>query len=179
REREPGGEVHKTFGVGILHLGQVHDYRDAVPIVFADRTGFGVTGRVQRRDPAERITRRLFARLALRHRCTLLFRHRMQPGDRLGTTIHGECTIHRGLPPGCRTAAGTHPLSWRGLGGLELLHHPIPTPATCRRRVVVLPVTTVIRGLGVTVTIAVAVVVVVVVSVFLSRHHPEVGFHLL
>ena len=49
-EGQPRGEVDQALGVGVVHLGQVHDHRRARAEGLADRACLVVGARVQRGD---------------------------------------------------------------------------------------------------------------------------------
>src|SRR3712207_3461229 len=50
-ERQTRSEVDEPLGVGVVHLGEVHDHRLAVAEALADLAGLVVRARVQRGDP--------------------------------------------------------------------------------------------------------------------------------
>ena len=53
-EHEAGREVDQSLGVGVVHVGEVHDHRRALAEALADLLGLVVGARVDRRDPVER-----------------------------------------------------------------------------------------------------------------------------
>src|SRR5215218_6463822 len=50
---EPSREVDETLGVGVVHLGEVHDHRRALAEVLADGARLVVGARVQGRDAGQ------------------------------------------------------------------------------------------------------------------------------
>ena len=50
-DEQPNGG--KTLGVGVVHVGEVHDDRHALPEVLTDRLGLVVGARVNGRDPRD------------------------------------------------------------------------------------------------------------------------------
>ena len=52
-EDQPGGEVHHAAGVGLVHIGEIHNDGDAVAEGLADDAGLVVGGGVDRDDAAQ------------------------------------------------------------------------------------------------------------------------------
>src|SRR5204862_7424382 len=96
-EDEAGGEVDEPLRVTVVHLGEVHDDRDALSEVLADRARVVVGPRLQRRDPVglDRGRSRAWRR-TLEGRGTPRLGGALDPTDgrrRLGARVVGDIAL--------------------------------------------------------------------------------------
>jgi len=94
-EDQAGGEVDEPLGVGVVHLGEVHDDRHALAEVLSDGAGLVVGARVQRGDPGELRDDALRAGLRGRGGAAALgdVRDRGGPGGLLGARTRGLLVV--------------------------------------------------------------------------------------